>query len=151
MTQQEVLNFNKRCTKFLGGFKKDKREKVNPLYIFPTFRFYRAEMQPDYMGGSYLEHDENCNYSYLYEMKFHSDWNWIHEIIDAIENIKIKGQHIYSIQPRGATCKIKCSTQYSLAFDVEMPCIYEIAKSKKEAAVQAIDKFLIWYEQNRKS
>lgn len=118
MTQEEILQYNKMCAEFLN-LRRDEEVAIYKLNAYP--------------------------YEYL---RFDSDWNWIMEVVEAIENIEIKGQYIYSVQPRGATCEIKCSNQYSLAFDVQMPCIYEIAKSKKEAVVQAINQFLIWYNQN---
>lgn len=127
MTKEEKIEYTKNCLSLLG-------------YVCVTpddkdFRIYEGKnnVLPNMI-------DANFNDGFI------NNWNLIMEVVDAIEDIQIEGQYIYSIQPRGATCEIKCSTQYSLAFDVEMPCIYEIAKSKKEAIVQAINQFLIWYK-----
>lgn len=142
MNQQEILDYNKRCAEFLKAFKRDKREKVNPLYIFPDFRFYKAEMQPDYMGGSYLEHDENCNISYSNEMKFHSDWNWIHEVIEAIEKLEFGEQkYKFQVDIQNNHCVIEQSNCFN--------SIRIYKETKKEATTEAINKFLIWYEQNK--
>ena len=133
MTPQEI-EYNKRSAELQGA----EYEPRTKRYIFD-----KELLDSKYALRKSKRHHEE-------QMCFHSDWNWIIEVIEAIENIKVKEQYIYYIQLRGATCEIKCSNQYSLAFNVEMPCIYEIAKSKKEAVIQAINKFLIWYN-NEKS
>ena len=138
MTQEQILEFNKKCAKFIGA---------TPQSLYPENKDLEQDgIHWKFPNGIKLAMRQNYTTA---NMKFHSDWNWIHEVIDAIENIQIKEQHIYSIQPRGATCEIKCSTQYSLAFDIEMPVIYTIGKSKKEAVVQAIDQFLDWYYESK--
>lgn len=149
MTQEEILQYNKRCAEFLGAEINDVLERI---YIDKMkddemiFHKYSVTLKTYECNGT-----TNIHYIPFDMLQFHSDWNLIMEVVEAIENIQVKGQYIYSIQPRGAVCEIKCSTQYSLAFDVQMPCIYEIAKSKKEAVVQAINQFLIWYNNEYKS
>ena len=139
MTQEEILDYNRRCAEFLGCV-----EHSYPSSMGTPFHGRRVWMSPTSSDGK-----TRTFYCVVGEEHFHSDWNWIMEICEAIEDIQIKEQYIYSVQPRGSACEIKCSTQYSLAFDNEMPCIYEIAKSKKEAVVQAINQFLIWYNENK--
>lgn len=92
MTQEEILQYKKRCAEFLG------------LEILK---------------------DEYC-YDYP---DFHSDWNWIMEVVEVIEKkawVNIKG------------CAVDISTIVNLN-----------APTKKEAVVEAINQFLIWYEQNK--
>lgn len=87
-----------------------------------------------------LQYNKRCNnflgleilkdeYCYDYP-DFHSDWNWIMEVVEAIEKkaawVSIKG------------CAVDISTIANLN-----------APTKKEAVVQAINQFLIWYEQNK--
>lgn len=99
MTQEEILEYNKLCAEFLG-------EEMTTYFV---------ETQMDLIGSS--------------ELHFHSDWNWIMEVVEAIEKkswVNIKG------------CAVDISTIANLN-----------APTKKEAVVQAINQFLIWYEQNK--
>ena len=50
MTQEEILDYNKRCAEFLG-------EEMTTYFV---------ETQMDLIGSS--------------ELHFHSDWNWIMEV-----------------------------------------------------------------------
>lgn len=108
MTQQEILDYNKRCAEFLGV----KKSQYNEYEMYGFI--------------SCIEDGENEQHFFKPEdMKFHSDWNWIMELVEAIEKkvwINIKG------------CAVDISTIVNLN-----------APAKKQAVVQASDKFLIWY------
>lgn len=79
-----------------------------------------------------LDYNKRCaellgweNDTSLLNLRFHSDWNWIMEVVDAIEKVawvNIKG------------CAVDISTIVNLN-----------APTKKEAVVQAINQFLIWH------
>ena len=62
MTKQEIENYNRLCAEFLGW---KKHEKFNPPY-------FTSE------NGGWWEK----------ELKFHSDWNWIMIVVEAIERFK---------------------------------------------------------------
>lgn len=97
MTQEEILEYNKRCAEFLG--------MDNDAFL--------------------LEKQIEKNTA-ICHLNFHSDWNWIMEVVEAIV--------IY----------------YK---DKEIPQIHLLNQpifTPKEAVVQAINQFLIWYEQNKK-
>ena len=76
----------------------------------------------------------------LESMQYHSDWNWIMEVVETIEKLGLTTSltnnyfHIMKVENNVGTTvgssKINSAT-------------------KKEAVVQAIDQFLIWYEQNK--
>lgn len=100
MTQEEILQYNKRCAEFLG--------MDNDAFLLAK------------------QIEKNTGICHL---KFHSDWNWIMEVVEAIEKkawVNIKG------------CAVDISTIANLN-----------APTKKEAVVEAINQFLIWYEQNK--
>lgn len=65
MTQEEILDYNKRCAKFLGA----------ELYI-PKPWYYLPKYQEHY----YFKNRYEPNRFTLKMMKFHSDWNWIMEV-----------------------------------------------------------------------
>jgi len=96
MTQEEILQYNQRCAEFLN------------LHSDEEVVIYR------YMKSTGICH-----------LKFHSDWNWIMEVVEAI-------------------------VMYYK--DKERPQIHLLNQpifTPKEAIVQAINEFLIWYEQNK--
>jgi len=100
MTQQETLEYNKRCMKIL-------------------------EMEYEIHSNTYRYKDLITT-----TLQFHSDWNWIHEIVEAIEKLG------YTVAIWDNVCVIphlkKC-----------------ISETKKEAVIHAINQFLIWYNENK--
>lgn len=110
MTQEEILQYNKRCAEFLGG-----------VYDSDMTRYWFH--LPVKWDGLFAPTTE--------ELKFYSDWNWIMAVVEAIEKkawVNIKG------------CAVDISTIVNLN-----------APTKKEAVVEAINQFLIWYEQNKQN
>ncbi len=110
MTQEEILEYNKRCAYFLGWKYIEDGDIWNP-------------------GISY-------NYSFIYtdNLQFRSDWNWIMEVVEAIDKI----QHT-QVDILGKYCRIS-----SKGIDFKGSS----KEDKKEAVVQAINQFLIWYKNN---
>lgn len=120
MTQDEILQYNKRCAEFLG-FKYHKGSEYWTTMLW---------------GGAGFT---------LRKMKFDSDWNWIMEVVEAIEKLKFN-----------VRITIACITIENAFDNNSYLCpIYKFHsmqgefESKKEAVVQAINEFLIWYEQNK--
>ena len=79
-------------------------------------------------------------------LKFHSDWNWIMEVIEAIEKL----DNFY-FQIEESACYV-----YDISKFTDEQCNPLIScdlgfNSKKEAVVQAIDKFLEWYFNNKQN
>lgn len=142
MTPDEIFSFNKKCAEFLKGYKVDNRQSINPKYIFPTFTFYKAELEPYYGGGSYLEHNENCNICLLSEMKFHSDWNWIMEMVEAIKENKYVSHIGWTIDLGYFVIDVDTDEE---SRTIEA---HQNDKSLKETVVHAINQFLIWYNSN---
>ena len=77
--------------------------------------------------------------AYPYEyLRFDSDWNWIIEVVEAIEKIEIQEAQKQELPNN------QLNKQLGRVLDrvLDLP-IY----TKKEAVVHAINQFLIWYEQ----
>lgn len=104
MTQEEILEYNKRCAEFLGWRKTHPNIKNWHIYITPI--------------GS-ISYDK---------MLFHSDWNWIHEVVEKMKDIINPKEH-------------SDTTFSTLRREVQI----HLGRSNKEAVVQAINQFLIWY------
>lgn len=109
MTQEEILQYNKLCAEFLG------------------FKYHEcSEYWTTLLWGG--------NGFTLRQMHFHSDWNWIMEVVEAIvKKIGVKAVDECSENEWYATIGV---TRLGIT-------------SKKEAVVQAINKFLIWYNENK--
>lgn len=111
MNEQQILEYNKRCAKFMG---------------------YQVMTEESFLM---YEYPKGTDLSKVYidtALVFHSDWNWIMEVVEAIE--KLGGTIIIehttcNIQPKGGPFKTH-------------PIVGE---TKKEAVVKAINQLLIWY------
>lgn len=74
MTQEEILNYNKKCTKFLGY-----KCSINELYELPNMMTFKPKK-----GNNLCRTAKICT---LDEMEFHNDWNWIMESVEFIERL----------------------------------------------------------------
>ena len=115
MNNEEIKNYNRLCAEFLGAKNLGK------------------------LGYSDLE-SYNCNWKgFNQNLKFHSDWNWIFEVVEAIEKL-------------GYYTKNECirNINYFNIYELENneATFYGTDNSKKEAVINAINQFLIWYKTN---
>lgn len=175
MTQKEILEYNKLCAEFLGckidynvadWSKHDDKSltehwnnndftyvhtpkgKGLPWYevkhrgefyqLFTDFTYQKLKESDIELGGSY-----NGAYYELKDMQFHSDWNWIMNIVEAIEELKNKDGYRFQLLIQDSHCVIEESNKI---FDSNQR-VY--ASTKKEAVAKAINKFLIWYNENK--
>jgi len=127
MTQQEILDYNEKCAEFLGAIYSKHADAWgfgNAVNI--GSKKFDGIMYVDVIQAQRFEKD----------LKFDSDWNWIMELVEAIEN---KG---YDVFINGLYCRITDSGMTDL--EIESGKV----TSKKESVVQAIRQFLIWYNEN---
>jgi hypothetical protein len=118
MTQEELLDYNRKCAEFLGYVKLTEESRLLEYY-----KVYKD------LDGEYVSETA---------LKFHSDWNWIHEIIEFIEKLNYKFMLSWNIT---AITSLVPNTPLSIAFIQ--------SENRKEAVVEAIYIFLKWYEQNK--
>lgn len=142
MKQNELIEFNKRCSKILGY--------SNPI---SDRDFYFVEK----------DNNENSIFPKLielnFEKRFYSDWNWIMEIVKLIQSKKVD----FTIKSLWNEFNQKSYTEVSVvkrvgemskdrAYIHNTVNLYERHSSgftcEKDTVVDAINKFLIWYEQN---
>ena len=102
MTQEEILEYNKRCAEFLN------------LHRDEEVVIYNMRSHP---------------YDFL---KFHSDWNWIMEVILAINMLPNPKN------PNDTTLQTHRTNVQSI-----------LRSANKEAVIQAINQFLIWYNESK--
>lgn len=139
MTQEEILQYNKRCAEFLR-FKYLNQAKFWGIYPLDNNSFLRK------LGWLRMD-----------KLKFHSDWNWIMEVVEAIEKLKTETSTFeFHTQPKSVLIKEERNycfekgdggrTSQPLKLNGS---VWITGKTKKEAVVEAINQFLIWYEQNK--
>ncbi len=118
MIQQEILDYNKRCAEFLGWDESEFSRTNSPEYIVPNI------LRDNIIVRSCTP--EN--------LKFHCDWNWIMEVVEAIvEKVGFKTVDECSEEEWYATLGV---TRLAIT-------------SKKEAVVKAINQFLTWYNKQK--
>lgn len=89
------------------------------------------------------------------ELKFDSDWNWIMQVVEAIEELGFatKITHDYCISNYGCDNCVIDTRKNALYFgdedEMEEPIVFKLTTSKKQAVVEAINQFLIWYDKNK--
>ncbi len=115
MTQEEILDYNKKCAEFLG---------VDIHYSVEVYKDSKSPLR------QYIDNRPKSE-----PLLFHSDWNWIMEVVEAIEK---KGYEIDIFSNCVEICDIPDENYITEA----------VGKTKKEAVVQAINQFLIWYNEN---
>lgn len=124
MKQEEILEYNKRCAEFLGL----------ELYApgFPSGYFYK---------------NDNNHFYHFEDLRFHSDWNWIMMVIEKIEGL---GFNTDSYSPIQGSVELEYTLHEFNIWDKINPEIQGRGKTKKEAVIQAINQFLIWYNEQNK-
>jgi hypothetical protein len=136
MTPEEILEYNKRCSLFLGW-------KYNP------------ETSIHFPKGSWTDKN-GLGHCAEKGMCFHSDWNWIMEVVESIEKTKCHfhintrwnefNEHNYSQvtihKEAGEMAKNRTAIYNSVdIYKHHSPT----SASKKEAVIYSINQFLIWY------
>lgn len=107
---------NKLIVEFLG--------LINEPYYLPQHKTI------EFKYGEYIEWEHfNAN-----ELKFHSDWNWLMEVVEKIESIK--GTQIFI---NGISCEIMFKGRV----------ISKHFNTKIEAVYNACVEFIKWYNENK--
>lgn len=127
MTQEEVFEYNKRCAEFLGLKRGWWIHQEKPL---TENKKQWWDIDGKTFLGTKVYYDKN--------LQFHSDWNWIMEVVEAIEKLGYKFQFGWNIT---ALISLVPNTPAKIAL-IEN-------ENRKEAVVQAINQFLIWYNGQR--
>ena len=127
MTQEEILDYNKSCALFL---------EAEEQQWYPKTKMYNQT-------GVYFSFIKDCypnnkKYHGWELLQFHSDWNWIMEVLNKISSLDFgwkvtsKYVNIYSHigDPRG---EFNC--------ECSINCPKEVIKD----VIKTVNHFLIWY------
>lgn len=142
MKEQEILEYNKRCAEFMGLKRGWWNYQEKPLTE-------DKKQWLDIDGKTFLGTSVYCDK----DLQFHSDWNWIMEVVEKIEvnfpkytleweyddreEFSEEGKYKaywFTLMPKDEICKELSDLR---------------SQSRKEAVIQAINKFLIWYNKNK--
>lgn len=117
MTQEWINQFNKKCAEFMGY-------KLVPFHSPFLGLGWKSEniLNPMY---KYLEGNEES------QIYFHSDWNWIMEVVEQINELPNKYDGNFS-ELNGKV------------FSIKHMMFHEII-GKKESIIQVINRFIDWY------
>lgn len=128
MTQEEILEFNKRCAEFLK---------------IPNLKDYKGDAW-DFKRTGHLIYTIRTS-----ELRFHSDWNLIMEVVEAIEKIGETSERygvIVDITTTHVNIRYSNIRGRSSNFIVD----FKLQPSdKKDAVVSVMNDFLIWYNENK--
>ena len=121
MTQEETLEYNKMCAKFLGW--KETSEEFKIAWVGCKTKERLEKINKDCIP--ILEKDGDIRFPDF--SGFTEDWNWIMEVIEKIYSLSI---YYDKYKPLN-------SSQFTNG-GIELT-------TNKEAVVEAINQFLIWY------
>ena len=126
MKSYNQKEFNKLCAEFLGWNLED--------------GYYNRDMHHEY---SFVKDDE---------LKFHSDWNWIIEVVEKIENLRGVTVETNNNWVGEFTIVIRCSGYSGTYYkSINKPRVShgQDFRTKKEAVVESIWQFLNWYNEQK--
>lgn len=140
--------YNKMCALFLGW-----ELKSYPSYMDTPFCGQSIWFSPASSDGKSRTFSARVGEEY-----FDSDWNWIMEVVDKIENelkyiIQVTSSPTISSKWLHHIITIKSNTVRDVfhgGYIVKYESDYSNNQSKKDAMVQAIWEFLNWYNQQEK-
>lgn len=135
MNKQEIENYNRLCADFLGW----------EQYLDVNERFYG-----NWKPNTTLEKPWGIRVERLF---FDSDWNWIMEVVEAIEKNKylLDKERPYYLTIDNNYCGIFFNrwNDKGKDFNGTKQIVSIKGNSKKEAVVEAINQFLIWYNSKK--
>lgn len=142
MTEQEIVEYNNRCAKFLGY-----------ELITPAMRKYPEKWKHSYWEINNKNNVHTSKYVLCMDgyLSFHSNWNNIMEMVEAIEKLGFRFE-IWKMEDADLhrVDILKMGWAGESVFDSKDGWTKLTHATKKEAIVSAINQFLIWYENDKK-
>lgn len=125
---KETVENNKIIAEFMGAIQAYKPYVNVELYEYDMFGIIDQ-----------IEDGENEQHYFLPEqMLFHSDWNWLMEVVEKIESLGYDSEIIYRLDDGGHCCYLNDSPVFSSQMG-----------SKIEAVYNACLEFIKWYNEQK--
>jgi hypothetical protein len=129
--------FNRLCAEFLGINLDLNSNQINKYYqqAISMYEFERID---------------GTNKDFIDYFLFHSDWNWIMEVVEKIEMTKKDNEWYVEyiwLPSTNISFSVRGWSEGSVLFET-FGRFYD-ATTKKEAVVQAIWRFLNWYNEQK--
>lgn len=138
MTQQEILEYQTMCALLLGW--KETTDEFKIKWVGCKTKERLDKIDKKYIP--FLEKDGNVIFHDFCAMDFTKDWNWIMEVVKAIEKLK------YLVVIQSNFCQIQeIGTKENNFTPYIISSVYGV--TKEEAVIYAINKFLIWYSNEK--
>lgn len=133
MKEFNEQEFNKLCAELVCDYDAETKRFIFKQEMFNNISY----------GMSKRHHEE--------QLCFHSDWNWIMEVVEKIENIERKQPYSHPKYRISSYRYLPEEWQADIQCLITTECIIQTGnfKSKKQAVVQAIWQFLNWYKQQK--
>lgn len=123
MSQEEILEYNKKCAKFL---------KLN-------IDEYWVKFEKDMPSSIRMTYSKT---HHIEQLQFHSDWNWIMELVEAIEKLENTEFFMEWFCLNGSNIGLYKRHKQNGSTLWEYIARFSNIKTKKEAMVEAINQFL---------
>lgn len=145
MTQEEILAGNKLIAEFMGG--KPRRKGIRDTeFIFQKSFVEEAKLNFEiYDDEPYLKITEMTR-CYVYDMKFHSSWDWIMPVVEKISNTVIKGHPPFN-SDEYVKVEIICNGYVKIYNFRDTPIFTNVSTegSLIIAIYKAVVQFIKWY------
>lgn len=129
MTQEFIIQFNKKCAEFL------ELVNVENKYLLPKNKDWYGDN--DFL--EWADSDLNSWKLSLSELRFHANWNWIMEVVSKIVKLGYVSSIDGNIERSFASFIIQKTNNYICRVG------YNTYLTKKQGVVEAINQFIDWY------
>lgn len=143
MSKDETLSYNRRCAAFLGWQECLTNEFDEHRYC-QTVDGYMATFQNTSADPQVLAYNKSVFEHAVPAMRFHSDWNWVMEVVDAVSKR-------FGEAPLFREVYQKWLYETRSAADRDEIHDFLLFRLTKDETVRSVNQFLIWHNNNNNS
>ena len=136
MNHEFIPSFNLKCAEFLGWKRHFAHEPDMYGYIQTVDGYFTPYVNHS-ANEQCLELNHHPNIHSVSELNFHSDWNWIHNVIDKVSFDPLK-------LPMNGT-----ENSITPWMNARRPIIESLIKNDKSKLIESIDQYIDWYNENK--